>query len=330
MKTFLKILKLFLIAFFIFTISFVTYVLTSYEKTFDAPYPDITASRDSAMIARGKNLALGPAHCAHCHAPLSEFVKMDAGEEVPLSGGFNFYLPIGTLYTPNITSDKETGIGNLSDREIARSLRYGVRRDGQAILELMPFYDLSKDDLTAIISWLRTQPGVKNFRPEHEYNFLGKIVKTFSIKPPGDGIVPPTPPIDSTEAYGKYLVNSVANCRGCHTQRNLMTGAYTGPELAGGMHFEVVNEKGEIIKGKHFVTPNLTKDKSTGVMANWTQNEFLHRFRNGSMIQGSPMPWGPFSRMSDLELIAIYKYLITLEPVELEVPVGIQEGDPEI
>jgi len=330
MKTFLKILKILLIIFVVLVAGIVTYALTSYKKTFEAPYPQISASQDSAVIARGKYLALGPAHCAHCHAPMSELGKVDAGEEVPLSGGFNFVIPLGTLYAPNITSDPATGIGNLSDQEIARSLRYGLRHDGQAIIDLMPFYDLSEEDLTAIISWLRTQPPIKNKRPENEYSFLGKMVKTYALKPTGDSVVPPTPPSDSTAAYGKYLVNSVANCRGCHTERNLMNGAFIGPELAGGFPMEVMDENGDIIKGKHVVSPNLTPDQKTSIIADWSKDDFIGRFRNGRVIPGSPMPWGPFSRMTDLELTAIYKYLKTVEPVNYEIPAGIQEGDPDV
>ncbi len=329
MKTFLKILKFLLIILVVLVTGIVTYALISYQKTFDAPYPDITASKDSAVIARGKYLAYGPAHCADCHAPMSERAKVDAGEEVTLTGGYNFILPIGNLYTPNITSDPETGIGNLSDREIARSLRYGIRHDGQAIIDLMPFYDLSKEDLTAIISWLRTQPPVKNQRPKNEYSFLGKMVKTFVLEPSGDSEVPASPPSDSTADYGRYLVNSVANCRGCHTKRNLMDGSYIGPELAVGFQFEVIGENGVIIKGKHIVSPNLTTDPRTSIIATWTEDDFVQRFRNGRVIPGSPMPWGPFSRMSELELVAIYKYLKTLAPVNLEQPVGVQEGDPD-
>ncbi len=330
MKTFFKILKFLLIIVIIVVAGIVTYVLTSYQKKFDTPYPDITASKDSALVARGKYLALGPAHCADCHTPTSERAKVLAGEEVPLSGGFDFVMPIGTLYAPNITSDPETGIGNLTDQEIARALRYGVRHDGQAIIDIMPFYELREYDMKAIISYLRTQPPVKNKRPDHEYNFLGKMVKTFVLKPSGDGIIPLTPPADSTAEYGKYLVNSVANCRGCHSERDLMTGAYAGPELAGGFPFEVFSQDGKVIKGKHLVTPNLTTDQETGIMAKWTKDQFINRFRMGVVIQGSPMPWGPFSRMSDLELTAIYKYLSTIEPVKLPQPYGIQEGDPQL
>lgn len=147
-----------------------------YNRTFDAPYPDIQASTDSAMIARGKYLAYGPAHCSFCHAPMTEFQRVDRGEEAPLKGGFDFKMPFGNMFAPNITPDEETGIGKLSDGEIARALRYGVAHDGRAIIDMMPFYDMSDDDLKAIISFLRSQEPIHNPRPKHELNFLGKVV----------------------------------------------------------------------------------------------------------------------------------------------------------
>lgn len=310
-------------------IVFITLVYSRYQRTFDAPYPEITVSTDSAVIARGKYLAFGPAHCAHCHAPMSEFTKVEKGEEVSLSGGFNFELPIGTVYAPNITPDEETGIGKHTDAEIARALRFGVRHDGKALIDFMPFYDLSEQDLIAVISYIRTQKPVRNERPQHEWNFLGKAVLAFVIKPMGDGDVPPAPPVDSTAEYGKYIAASVANCRGCHTERDMMTGGFIGPEYAGGTKFEVVDENGKIIPGKHLVTPNLTTDPETGRLSGWSQKEFIERFRKGRIIAGSPMPWGPFSRMSDIELTAIYKFLTSLDPVKNAVPLGIQEGDPQ-
>ena len=310
-------------------IGFVIAVYARYNRTFEAPYPDIKASTDSAMIARGRYLARGPAHCAHCHSPMTDMTSVDKGEVTSLSGGFNFELPIGKVYAPNITSDEETGIGKLRDEEVARSLRYGIRHDGKAILDFMPFYDLSESDLTAVISFLRTQAPVKNQRPQHEWNFLGKAVMAFVVKPTGDGDVPEAPAIDSTAAYGKYLAASVANCRGCHTKRDMMTGAYIGPEYAGAAEFELIDESGKIISGKHIVTSNLTPDTETGRISDWSQKDFIERFRKGRVIPGSPMPWGPFSRMSDLELKAVYKYLTSLDPVKNGIPLGIQDGDPQ-
>ncbi len=331
MKTLLKSLKWLAIAIVVLLLGFVIFVYSKADRVYEAPYPEIAASQDSALIARGKYLVYGPAHCAHCHAPISEASRVESGEEVPLSGGFDFVIPIGTIYAPNITPDKKTGIGSFTDRELARSMRYGVKRNGQALVDFMPFYDLSDRDLTAIISYLRSTPPVTNERPEHEWNFLGKAIRALgAIKPMGDGVVPPSPKADSTAQYGRYLAESVAGCKGCHTKRDMMTGGWIGPEYAGQMAMEVGDGQGHIVRGKHIVTPNLTPDPETGRISNWTQEMFIQRFRKGRLIPGSLMPWGPFSRMTDLELAAMYKYFSTLDPVRAEesIPLGIQDGDP--
>jgi mono/diheme cytochrome c family protein len=330
MKKFLKILKWSAITIVVIIGGFILYALIRPESTFDAPYPEITASTDSTLIARGKYLVYGPAHCVYCHAPASEFQKVEAGQIVPLSGGNIFVLPVGKIYVPNITSDETTGIGLFTDGELARTLRYGVKRNGHALLDFMPFYDISDQDLTAIISYLRTEPAVNNPVPENEWNFMGKIVHAFGmIKPSGDGVVPPSPEPDSTAEYGKYLASSVANCRGCHTKRDLMTGGYIGTDYAGQMTFEVLDENAQTIPGKHFVSPNLTPDKETGRITFWPQDAFIKRFQAGRVIQGSPMPWGAFSRLNESDLKALYKYLHTLMPVHSQTPFGIQKGDPE-
>ena len=330
MKKFLKVLKWIVLIVVILIGVFIAYALLRSQETFDAPYPEITASTDSTLIARGKYLVYGPAHCAYCHAPASEFKRVEAGEVVPLSGGNIFALPVGNIYVPNITSDKATGIGSFTDGELARTMRYGVKRNGHALLDFMPFYDLSDQDLTAIISYLRTEPAVNNPVPQNEWNFLGKIVQALGmIKPSGDGNVPASPEPDSTIEYGKYLANSVANCRGCHTKRDLMTGGYVGTDYAGQMSFEVLDENGKIIPGKHFVSPNLTPNQLTGRMYHWTQDVFIRRFQAGRVIEGSAMPWGAFSRMNEQDFAAIYKFLRTLKPVRSQTPTGVQEGDPE-
>jgi hypothetical protein len=70
---------------------------------FEAPYPDITATADSAMIARGKYLAYGPAHCANCHGKPGSDSFINKGIEVPLSGGNVFPLPVGNFYVHNLS-----------------------------------------------------------------------------------------------------------------------------------------------------------------------------------------------------------------------------------
>lgn len=283
---------------------------------FDAPFPEIKASTDSSVIARGKYLALGPAHCADCHASPNSRALVEKGIEVPLSGGYKFDLPIGDVYVKNITSDNEYGIGKYSDAEIARMLRYGVRRDGTAALPFMPFHNTSDEDLSAIISFLRTQKPVKNKVPENTTTVLGAVVKAFLIKPSGPtGIVPKTIKKDTSAAYGKYLAVSVANCYGCHTNRDVMTGAFIGEPFAGGMKMESSVDPDKY----YFLTPNLTPD-STGRLFGWSQAMFVNRFRKGKIYPGTHMPWGPFSRMSDDELKAIYNYLQSLPPVKNSIP----------
>ncbi len=331
MKKLLKVLKWIGIGMVVIVVGFVVFVYARSNRKYDAPYPDIKAISDSAVIARGEYLAYGPAHCVDCHSSISDISVKLSGVKVPLKGGMDFVLPPGIVHAPNITPDVETGIGGYTDGEIARALRYGVKHDGSPLVDFMPFYHLSDEDLTAIVSFLRNSTPVKNKRPANEWNFMGKAVLAFGlVKPMGDGIIPETPVRDSTIAYGKYLAESVANCRGCHTQRDMMTGAYVGKEYAGNQPFEVFDDKGNIIKGKHLVTPNLTPDPETGRIAMWPKEVFINRFRAGAVIPGTPMPWGPYKSMSDVDLAAIYKYLHSLQPVQQPTPVGIQEGDPGI
>ena len=276
-------------------------VMARQNVKYEAPYPNIIASTDSAVIARGKHLVYSSAHCIDCHNKQNSDSLINLGQEVPLSGGVAFELPVGKIYTKNITPDKETGIGRYSDGEIARALRYGVHPNGTAVFDFMPFHNTSDEDLTAIISYLRAQKPVKNRVPDHELNAIGKAVNAFMIKPVGPtGEVPKVVKPDTTAVYGKYLALSVAECSGCHTKRNL-AGEFTGASFAGG------NE----IDG--FITPNLTPD-SSGKIFNWSKELFIERFRMGKLIPKSPMPWNSFKRMTDDELTAIYHFLRTLKP----------------
>jgi len=270
---------------------------------YNAPYPAIQSSRDSASIARGKHLMLSVAHCTDCHSGPSADSLINAGQEPVLHGGVAFNLPVGTIYSANITSDSTYGIGRYSDAEIARALRYGVHPDGTAVYDFMPFHNVTDADLSDIISYLRTQKPVAIKKPDNELNLAGKLVKAFLVKPvgPSEPIAPSVVP-DSTAAYGKYLVLNVGNCSGCHTKRTL-SGEYTGPLLAGGNPMA------------HGITPpNLTPD-STGRLFGWSEEMFVKRFHMGKLNPLSEMPWGSFKRMNDLELKAIYKYLQTVPPV---------------
>jgi mono/diheme cytochrome c family protein len=316
---FKKILKWTLLSIITIVVLLLVSVNLMYKKKLEAPYPNIHASTDSAVIARGKYLVMGPAHCPNCHGAPGTEAAVDRGEEVPLQGGRVFDIPPGKFYPVNLTPD-ETGIAKLKDEEIARTLRYGVGFDGRLILDFMPFQNVSDEDLTAIISYLRASKPVKNVVPKPEHTLLGKVVFSFVVDPIGPaGDVPKAVKRDSTSEYGKYLAVSVANCKGCHTNRDLKTGAFVGEPFAGGFEMDV--------PGYLITSPNITPAK-TGRITGWSEERFIQRFREGKKIANSPMPWGPFSRLDDIDLKAVYRYLQTVKPVEIEYKEMIKKVAP--
>ncbi|GAO42484.1 c-type cytochrome [Flavihumibacter petaseus] len=306
----------------ILLLSIVIAVAMRQHRVFEAPYPELHAIKDSAVIEKGRKLVMGPAHCGHCHASPASFPDVLAGKEVPLSGGFAFKIPLGDIYAKNLTPDP-TGIGNVSDGAITRALRHGVGFKGEALLGIMPFQHMSDSDMVAILSYLRAQKPVANIVPDNKFSVPGKLVNAFLLKPVG-----PTEPIpvsvtpDSTAAYGKYLANSVANCRGCHTNRDLMTGAFVGEPFAGGFEMDTPTDSGTFL----ITTPNLTSG-SGSVIQDWTLETFKARIREGARIPQSHMPWGPFSNMTDGDLTAIYRYLKTLTPVDRTVNSSLRKKE---
>ena len=299
-------------------------VLLRWDRTFDVPLPDIRASTDSGVIAAGRYLAYGPAHCSYCHTTAETAPALDRGEQPPLSGGFVFELPVGTFRTPNLTPDSATGIGAVSDGQLARMLRYGVRRDGRAAVPFMNYHQLSDADLTALVSFLRAQPPVSHLVPRHDVNLLGKAVLAFVIKPIGPTSHPPvgSPPEGTTVERGAYLVGAVAECADCHTERSMVDGHFTGPRLAGGSAFPVEGKPDVVI-----VPPNLTPAPNTGRIAAWTEDQFVARFRRGPLIPETPMPWNAFGRMTDDDLRAVYRYLRTVTAVERDPGPSLQRKE---
>jgi len=305
MRKFKKILKWTALVLLVLAAIITLTVAARQNLKYDAPYPDIKASTDSAVIARGRHLVFSTAHCINCHSKKNPDSLLALGLDVPLSGGVLFDLPLGKIYSKNITPDPQTGVGKYSDAEIARALRYGVHPDGTVVFDFMPFHNTSDEDLAAIISYLRSQKPVRNEVPKNTLNLLGKIVKAFLVKPVGpDGELPKSVQRDTTASYGKYIAVNVAECNGCHTRRD-MTGAYTGEPFGGGNNIE------------GFITPNLTPD-SSGRIFNWNKQNFIDRFRMGKLYPQSPMPWNSFKRMTDEELTAVYNYLKTVKPVKTE------------
>jgi mono/diheme cytochrome c family protein len=308
MKTFQRIVKwTSIVLVLLLVITFASGVVL-YNKKYEAPFPDIHASNDSSIIAHGKHLVYGTAHCIECHYHPGDSINVVMGEEVPLSGGYRFTFPGGAFYSANISSDMETGIGKFTDQEIARTLRYGVKRNGKVLIPAMEFQNITDEDLVAIVSYLRTIPPVNYKVPAHDFNLLGKGILAFLIRPEFPRATPPARIIaEPTAEYGRYIATELSNCKGCHTERDRNTGAYIGEELAGGPI--------EVVDGNMLVAPNLTPDEKTGHIYNWTFEQFKSRFSQGKLINQSIMPWGQFKHLDETELMALWKYLHSVKPV---------------
>jgi mono/diheme cytochrome c family protein len=142
------------------------------------------AAQAQDAVARGKYLtAFGG--CNDCHTPGYFFGKPDMARY--LSGSeVGFEMPgLGTFHGPNLTPDKETGLGNWSTDQIVTALQTGVRPDGRVLAPIMPWRalaELTKEDATAIALYLKAIPSVSNKVPgpfgptEKPTSFVMKIV----------------------------------------------------------------------------------------------------------------------------------------------------------
>lgn len=308
-------------------VSLFTYVSFTWDKKYtDWPAPALQSSTDSAVIARGRYLVNGPAHCNSCHvSTIKDMEDSDKGMPVPLKGGVGLPLgPLGVLYTKNLTPDKITGLGRYTDAQVFRMMRHGIRPDGTASLPLlMPFWQMADDDMIAIVSYLRSIEPVENLVAENQWTFIGKAVRSLTPtfkpieNPNAPKVAPPMSP--SSIERGEYLARYVTNCVGCHTPRDLNTFEAIGPEFSGGMEFEpwpALHKHFNMDTTLWLRTPNITPHPG-GVFAKFkTPEDFIKRFRTGRAIMISPMDWGPFSRISDEDLTSIWMFLNSLQPVE--------------
>lgn len=311
-----KILLSLVVLFAVVVGGFAVYVASRQNLKFDAPFPAIAASSDSAVVARGRYLVREVANCAQCHGDTAQARALMAGADVPLSGGFTFDIPPGKFRARNITPDAETGIGKHSDGAVARALRHGVGADGRALLPFMEMQGLADDDLAAVISYLRAQPAVHHPVPAHEYTMLGKVVRaTVLAEPVGPRETPPAQaPRGANIENGRYLTESVALCWACHTQRDEKTGQLVGPRYGGATGFKEASDPAHV-----WAPPNITSDPATGRLGSMSEDDFVARFRLGRILPGSPMPWQGFQRMDEADLRAIYQYLKSLPPVNNDV-----------
>src|SRR5581483_3109920 len=171
-----------------------------------------------ARLARGQYLT-SVAPCWECHTDHDISTPELSRIEAKKGAGWTMPVPeLGSVTAPNITPDRETGIGSWTDDEIARAIQEGVDKNGRALFPIMPyleFRNLTDEDIASIVVYLRTIPPVKNVVPATRLVFpLSVLVKTM---PQPLTAHPPQPPRATPEARGEYLVHSVLLCHECHT-----------------------------------------------------------------------------------------------------------------
>ena len=143
-------------------------VWTMNEKEVIEFYGGLESGAKLNPVARGKYLVT-TIGCAFCHSPLREDGSII--EELKFAGGQRWDLyPFDNVVSYNLTSDRETGLGNWTDEQIKTFLTKGIRRNGKRMLPYpMPwpaFASMKADDLNAIVAYLRTIPPVYNKIPD--------------------------------------------------------------------------------------------------------------------------------------------------------------------
>lgn len=282
----------------------------------DAALSGLTASTDPAVIARGEYLARGPAHCAICHTG-SDRDHPEQVAKTPFRGGLSFEMgPLGTRYAPNLTPDKETGIGRWTDAQLARALRTGVTPSGElSIFMTYSVGHLSDDDIVAILSYLRSLEPVRNEVPKGQWSVLARSLMGFGLFQVEPRSAPPpahVPPAEQPSVErGRYLAEHAAFCAGCHTPADPATFKPNGPAFGGG-NVEPSHGKDSDFE---YAPPNLTASP-TGWVGRADEDAFVKRMRAGRTHLTSIMPWECYAIMTDADLKSIYRFLRTVPPVE--------------
>jgi mono/diheme cytochrome c family protein len=278
----------------------------------DTPYPVITASADPDVIARGEYLIHAVAHCSTCHQPVEHVDAHRLETSAPLVGGYAIEAgPFGTYTAANLTPHA-TGIGAMSDGELARAIRHGVDRHGKLIpIMRLAVGPMSDEDLTAVVSWLRAQEPVEASRSGPQYGFLARALSG-KFTPRTEEAPAFVPEGEVSIERGRYLATGPGFCSGCHTPHDPMAGfAPSGPAFSGG-----TPEPDHKNKGFEITAPNLTPHPTAGLIAGWTEDQFVARFGAGRVIAGSPMPWEGYLLLTEEDVRSIYRYLMSLDPVE--------------
>lgn len=225
----------------------------------------------AAAIVRGEYLVRAGG-CISCHT------AKDKGA-VPLAGGHELATPFGTFYSPNITPDRDTGIGTWTDEEFLNAFWEGVGPGGRYYFPAFPFPSytgITREDLLAIKAYLFSLEPVRQENLPHELAWFvdtrfaaaaWQLLFFDSERFRSD------PDRDATWNRGAYLVRHLGHCGECHSPRNRFGATVKDQEMAGG----VAAESKQV--------PNITPHKGDGI-GRWSAGDLALFLELGMMPDG--------------------------------------------
>ena len=262
-------------------------------------------SSQSELVKRGDYLVNGIMTCGNCHTP-----KGPTGDikEKAFSGGLSWDEPPFKVTAPNITQDKETGIGSWTDAQIKTVLRTGIRPNGVHIAMIMPtgfYHIMTERDLDAVVAYLRTLKPISNKVADPIY----KMPQVEHVIPGGE--TPYTESMFTQKVkHGFYLV-TIAHCMECHTPMEKGVRQWNTRLGAGG--FEFPGPWGVS------VSRNITQSKAKGIGA-WSDDEIKRAITTGVSRDGSklkpPMGYHYYATVTAGDLDDIVAYLRTVPALD--------------
>jgi len=281
--------------------------LSDYKGPSPTGIPIELAKADAAT--RGEYVAR-MADCEACHT-------IKGGQ--PFAGGRGFVLPFGTIYTPNITPDPETGIGKWSDAQFLDAVHRGIAPDGSRYYPAFPYPSytmLTDEDVLAIKAYLFALTPVKQanrpntFAFPYDQRWLMAIWATL-FNP--DRRFSPVPEQSPEWNRGAYLVEAAGHCGECHTPRNPMQALDQRRKFAGGV-------------AEGWNAYNISADKVSGI-GDWSVGE-LTAYLSAGHAKGRGAASGPMgeavalslAHLTPSDIAAIVNYVRSVPPVASGLP----------
>ena len=249
--------------------------LVFYLLTIPATVPASALPAHAPDLANGKYVFTA-AGCAECHAaPVKGCDDLKTKEKDVLAGGRCLKTPFGIFHVPNISPDKETGIGNWTTVDFVNAMKRGVAPDGSYLYPAFPYASyqrMSYEDLIDLKAYLDSLPAVKSEVPPHELGFPFNIRRGLGLwhrlYVDGESFVP-DPHASAELNRGAYLVRGPGHCVECHSSRNILGGIVKDEEFAGAKNPE----------GKGTV-PNITS--SDDGLGEWSQDDIAYLLETGN------------------------------------------------